>query len=100
MDSTALIIDVLPMSHDDLLALLTSRLGLEEAPESSGQLETDGFVWTLYSLEVQGVGVDVATTNLEEDETLMVFLQSPADERASLADSVFLPTVNSAAAIE
>ncbi|HET6442944.1 MAG TPA: alpha/beta hydrolase [candidate division Zixibacteria bacterium] len=95
LDRTALIIDVLPMNHDDFMALLTSRLGLVEAPEPSGELETDGFVWSLYTEEVQGVGVDVATTILADEETLMIFLQSSVDERASLVDTVFLPVLDS-----
>ncbi|MFN2188789.1 MAG: alpha/beta fold hydrolase, partial [Candidatus Promineifilaceae bacterium] len=100
LDATALVIDVLPMSHDDFLELITSRFGLDEAPKLSSELETDGLVWSLYAVEVQGIGVDIATSELDDGSTLMVMLQSAVDERESLMNSVFLPAVESIAPVE
>lgn len=100
LDSTALIIDVLPMNQTDFLELITSRLGLDEAPESSGSRETESFTWTLYGVEVQGVAVEIATTNPEDNLTLMVLLQGAVDERDSLYQALFLPVVDSLTSLE
>jgi pimeloyl-ACP methyl ester carboxylesterase len=100
LDSTALIIDALPMSHADFLDLITAQLSLEAPPESIGERETDSFTWTLYAEEVQGVAVDFATAVRDEEETLLVLLQGPAAERDVLYETVFLPVVDSLAAME
>jgi pimeloyl-ACP methyl ester carboxylesterase len=100
LDSTALIIDALPLTHSDFLELIVARLGLDEPLESAGERETDSFVWTLYAVEVQGIAIDIAATAGDEQSTLMVLMQSAPDEHQSLYETVFLPAVDSLVPLE
>lgn len=100
LDPTALIVDVVPMGREDFLQLITSRLGLDETPEPTGERETEHFAWTLYAMEVQGVAVDLAATARDEDSTLMVLLQGAPDEREALYAGLFLPVVDALAPLQ
>ena len=93
LDPTALIIDLLPLSMEDFLDLITSQLAMESHPESVGELETDSFIFALYEEEIQGVAVDLAATVIDEASTLIVLMQSPANERGILYKEVFLLAV-------
>ncbi|MCI0394914.1 MAG: alpha/beta hydrolase [Chloroflexi bacterium] len=77
-----------------LLALLSSSLGLEETPEAAGTREANGLVWTLYETTVQGLLLDIALAQDEAGTTLLVLLQSPAEERDALYEAVFLPAID------
>jgi pimeloyl-ACP methyl ester carboxylesterase len=95
LDQTALIFDAMSLSGADFLELITSRLALDKPLESVGERETDDFTWTLYSVEVQGVAVDIAAVVRDEETTLMVLLQSAPAEREALYEQVFLPALDS-----
>jgi pimeloyl-ACP methyl ester carboxylesterase len=77
-----------------LLAQLGSSLGLEETPEAAGTREANGLVWTLYETTVQGLLLDIAVAQDETGKALLVLLQSSAEERVLLYETVFLPAVD------
>jgi len=95
LDQTAIIIDVLPVSAADFIELITARLALEEPIASVGELETEPFNWTLFAEEVQGVAIDIAAVQLDEEMMLMVLLQTSSAEREALYADIFLPVVES-----
>lgn len=82
-----------PFQAEQLLALLTQQLGLEEDPVAVGEREANDLVWTLYQVEVQGIVVDIALADAE-DMALIALLQSEPDEHEALYDAVFLPVVD------
>ena len=86
-------------SADNLLATLSSQLGLDELPASIGEREANGVTWTLYTAEVQGISVDIA---LAESDGLVfiVLLQSSMDERDALYEAVYLPAIDALVLIE
>lgn len=100
IDQTALLYDRMEMGPDDFVQLLKAQLSLAETPKPAGALESNGFEWTLYHEEAQGVAVDVATTPFGEGGTLAVIMQSAIAEQAALYESVFLPAVRSVAPLE
>jgi len=95
LDQTALIYDWPDMDPDDFVQLLTAQLSQTEAPEPVGEIESNGFTWTLYHVEVQGIAVDVAATPFGESRTLAVILQSDVAEQDVFQNTVFLPAVQS-----
>jgi pimeloyl-ACP methyl ester carboxylesterase len=96
VDQTVLIFDVAPITTDEFLALIAQQFGLSEAPASSGQLEANGFAWTIYGTEVQGYPIDFA---LAEDggQGLVVLMISEADEHDALREAVFVPALEALA---
>jgi hypothetical protein len=88
-----------PGSVEDWLGLLTAQLGLDERPASTGEREANGFVWTLYSVEVQSVSVDIALAD-SDGLALIILLQSAMDERDALYETVFLPAIDNLLPIE
>jgi pimeloyl-ACP methyl ester carboxylesterase len=94
LDPTALIYDIAPTDEAGFRQLIQAQLQLDQPPESVGQRETESFPWTLYSVEVRGVVVDMAATQQDDETTLIVLLQSKPDERDSLYELVFLPAVD------
>jgi pimeloyl-ACP methyl ester carboxylesterase len=106
-DLTVLIQKSYPgMTMDDLLGVLLPALTIEELPESSGTLETEGFTWDLYTIEIiaPGVGevvVDLALTETEEMPYL-VLLQAMANdyEAGDMHNTIFLPSVEGLALFE
>lgn len=77
-----------------LLAQLGSSIGLEETPEAAGTREANGLDWTLYETTVQGLLLDIAIAQDETGKGLLVMLQSSAEERVLLYETVFLPAVD------
>jgi pimeloyl-ACP methyl ester carboxylesterase len=100
LDSTALIMGAQPMNHDEFMALITARLGLDAPPGSVGERETEALTWTLYEVEVQGIAVDLATAVWDEETTWMALMQSPPDERERLYQVLFLAAVDALAPLE
>ena len=96
VDQTVLIYDVAPITSGEFLAIIAQQFGLAEAPASSGQLEANGFAWTIYAAEVQGYPIDFA---LAEDggQSLVVLMISHAEEHDLLREAVFLPGVEALA---
>ena len=98
-DVVSLVQQAAPVSAADMLARITAQLGLAEAPESVGEREANDLAWTFYATEVQGVSVDIALA--ESDElTLLVVLNTAANERDALYGAIFLPVVDALAPIE
>ena len=95
------------MSAEELLDAITEGYGLEERPESTGERQADSpstgsghrLTWSLYAFEVQGLPWDLALAE-SEGLTLIVILQSPADERDVLREAVFLPIVDALVPLE
>ena len=92
-DVTALLMQSMAGTAQDLLDLLTQQLGLAEAPKVAGQREANGLTWSLYAVEVQGLQIDFA---LSEGKELgyVILLQSSAKERDALYDLVYLPAID------
>jgi len=81
---------------DDLLGALLPQLGLETLPDSTGQIETDNFVWDLYLVEVESplgiVKIDIALTE-QNGVPYMVLMQLLAEDYDLLHEAVVLPAV-------
>jgi hypothetical protein len=93
VDTAVLLLDVVDLSAEDFLDVVTEQYGLSEKPESTGIREVNDLTWSLYSFEVQGVLRDLALA--ESDElTLIVILRSAINERDVLYESVFEPVVD------
>jgi len=87
------------MGADDLLQLLTTKLGLGEVPESVGSRQANGLNWSLYEVEVQGIVIDMAIA--ESDGTsFFILLQSTAGERDFYYTEVYLPAIDALTPIE
>lgn len=87
------------MGADDLLQLLTTKLGLGEVPESVGSREAKGLNWSLYEVEVQGIAIDMAIA--ESDGTsYFILLQTTAGERDFYYTEVYLPAIDALTPIE
>jgi hypothetical protein len=99
VDMAVLLLDVVPMSAEDFLDIVTEQYGLEERPESTGAREANDLNWSLYTFEVQGVSRDLALAE-SEGLTLIVILRSAPNERDVLYEAVFLPAVEAMAPLE
>ena len=99
LDVASLIEQAAPGSTENLLATLAAQLGLDELPESVGEREANGLTWTLYTVEVQGISVDIALAE-GGGKVLIVLLQSPLGERDALYEAVYLPAIDALVPIE
>ena len=99
VDIAVLLLDVVPMSAEDFLDIVTEQYGLAERPESTGAREANDVTWSLYTFEVQGVSRDLALAE-SEGLTLIVILRSAPNERDVLYEAVFLPSVEAMAPLE
>lgn len=99
VDPVGLIHDVAPVDAETLLGAIVQQLGLVETPESTGEREANDLTWTLYVVEIQGIGVDLALAEHGE-VTLLVVLQAPTSERDALCEAVFLPAVDGLVPLE
>jgi hypothetical protein len=93
LDVAVLIEQAATTSADNLLALLTRQLALEETPVSVGSREANALAWELYATTTRGVHVDFALATCD-GQALMVLLQSMPTERDALYQSVFLPALD------
>jgi pimeloyl-ACP methyl ester carboxylesterase len=99
LDVALLLVQVAPLSVDQLLGVLVQQLTLGETPEPVGERQANGLEWKLYQLEVQGLQIDLALAQAN-DLAILVLLQSAADERQALYDSVLLPVIDSVKPID
>ncbi len=99
LDSTGVVIEVVPMSLEDLLELFAGQLGLDAPPDSAAQREANGLTWYLYSVEVQGIAVEFALAEHGE-VTILILLQCNPAERDALYEAVFLPMVDALTPLE
>jgi pimeloyl-ACP methyl ester carboxylesterase len=99
LDVVTVIEQAAPGTAGGLLAQLTAQLGLDESPASTGEREANGITWTLYSVQVQGVSVDIALAE-SDGLVLIVILQSGMDERDALYEAVFLPAADALVPVE
>ncbi len=93
MDTAVVLAQAAPVTAEDLLALVSSQLGLEEPPEAVGEREANGLTWTLYAITVQGLEIDMALTEAE-GLAFIVLLQSEPGEHEALYEAVFLPVID------
>jgi CubicO group peptidase (beta-lactamase class C family) len=98
-DFTQLIFDYYPqMSLDWVIeSLLLPQLGIEQFPESSGQVETQDMIWELYDIDldvpdVGKVAVDLAITDTDQGPYLIALLSEP-DDSVIFQQTVFLPAI-------
>ncbi len=95
LDQVALIQQAAPGTPaDQLVTLLATQLGLDDAPEQVGSREANGLAWALYELEVQGIQLDLAVTQDDAGNSYLVLMQYPPDEREKLYETVFLAAVD------
>jgi hypothetical protein len=99
LDPTTLIQDAVPMSADELRALLAQQLGFDPDLESVGSVESDSLVWALYAIEIQSYQADLALAE-DGEKAYFVLLISPPDEHDELYEQVFLPVVEALAPLE
>ncbi len=96
LDQTVLIQQAAPpgLGVEGLLGVLTSQLGLDEAPGQSGEyVDGNGRTWALYSSEFQGFPINMGF--FEDDNGLfIVILISQGDETETLYDAVFVPAMD------
>jgi len=76
----------------EALVRLAANFGLAEAPPVIDRLEANGLEWETYRTEAQGIDIDFALAQAD-DATLLVVLTSPAAERDTLYEEVFVPAV-------
>ena len=84
---------LLGMASDQLLELLTSQFGLDEAPQHTEIRETDELVWSLFEVEAGGLSVDIAVAQ-EYFLTYLIVLQSLPGERDFYYNEVYLPAID------
>ncbi len=99
VDMAVLLLDVVPMSAEDFLDIVTEQYGLAERPESTGAREANDLTWSLYTFQVQGVSRDLALAE-SEGLTLIVILRSAPNESDVLYEAVFLPAVEALVPLE
>ncbi len=92
-DVTALLMQSMAGTAQDLLDLLTQQFGLAAAPEAAAQREANGLTWNLYAVEVQGLQINFALSE-GEGRGYIVLLQSSAKERDALYGLVYLPAID------
>ncbi len=81
------------MGADLLLDTMLTQLGVEETLESTGTREANGFTWTLYTTEAQGMPVDLAIAE-DSANAYIVLLQSSERDHDFYYESVFLPAID------
>jgi pimeloyl-ACP methyl ester carboxylesterase len=99
LDVATLIEQAAPGSADDWLEVLAAQLGLDDLPESTGGREANGLTWTLYTVEVQSLSVDIALAE-SDGLVLIILLQSSIGERDGLYEAAFLPAIDNLVPIE
>ena len=99
LDPTTLVQDAVPMSADELRALLAQQLGFDPELESVGSVESESLVWALYEFEIQSYQADLALAE-DGERAYFVLLISPPDEHDELYEQVFLPVVEALAPLE
>jgi hypothetical protein len=96
LDPTYFVLEAKPGTAEELLADLTSQLGLEETLESIATTELGNFTWNFYTFERRGNLVDLALAD-DGEKAYFVFMMSAAEEREALYEQLFLPAVEAMA---
>ncbi len=87
-----LIIQAFSGGLENAVELIASQVGY--VPMSSGTFTLGQFTWTLFQLTLEGSVLDIAI-GVEGLRVYTVSLQSPAGERSTLYEDVFLPVLES-----
>jgi hypothetical protein len=90
------VLEARPVPASELLANLTSQLGMKEALEPSATAELGNFAWSFYTFELQGNLVNLALTE-DGEKAYFVFMMSPPEEHDALYEQLFLPAVEAMA---
>jgi hypothetical protein len=90
------VLEARPVTASELLANLTSQLGMEEALEPSATTDLGNFVWSFYTFELQGNMIDLALTE-DGEKAYFVFMMSPSNVHDTLYEQLFLPAVEAMA---
>ena len=96
-DPTIIAQQAAPMAADALLTAILPQLGLTEAPESVGMYQGMTLEWTLYHIEVESPGGDLAVDLAlahESGTTYLVLTQTSPEEYDLLHQTIFLPTLD------
>lgn len=99
LDPTTFVLDAAHMTADELFGLLSQQLGFDPGLESVARDEWGIFTWDFYQFEYLG---DPADLGLAEagGQAYFVLLISPAEERDSLYEELFLRAVRTLAPVE
>ncbi|MBK7894230.1 MAG: alpha/beta fold hydrolase [Candidatus Promineifilaceae bacterium] len=96
LDQTVIIQQATPpgLSTAALLELLSSQLGLEEAPLQSGEyVDVNGRTWQLYAAAFQGFPINMGFYE-DDGGVLLVLLISDSSESEALYTAVFTPAMD------
>jgi pimeloyl-ACP methyl ester carboxylesterase len=96
LDPTYFVLEAKPGTTAELLADLTSQLGLEEMLEPLATEDLGSFVWTFYTFERRGNPVDLALAE-DGEKAYFVFMMSAVEEHDALYEQLFLPAVEAMA---
>lgn len=99
LDNTALLMQPIPLPLEAFPGFIQQNFSLETPPEMAAEYTANAQDWQLYTVEVQGMGVDFAVTG-DEEGLLMVVLQTAVAERDALYESVFMPVVDALMPLE
>ncbi len=101
LDQTLIIQQGAPgVSADQLLGILATQLGLEEAPESEESYEdVNGRSWALYEAELQGFPAIIALAD-QDGITLLILFVADSAEIEFLSTEVFIPAMDALKVIE
>lgn len=96
LDETSLVMDVAPITAQELFSYLAKRLGFAPGLERVAREKVGHFTWDFYKLAVQGLSLDLALAEAQ-GKTYMVLLVATPDERDALYGQVFRPAVEALA---
>jgi pimeloyl-ACP methyl ester carboxylesterase len=96
LDPTYFVLEAKPGPAAELLADLTSQLGLEETLEPLAIEDLGSFTWSFYTFERRGNPVDLALAE-DGEKAYFVFMMSAEEERETLYEQLFLPAVEAMA---
>lgn len=95
-DSTAIIVQALPVPPDTLLNLLKTQFesnDLKVTFENAGSREANGIQWDLYTTSISIADVALGL-GVKDNVTYLVMVQAPKGDFAVLRDAVFLPAID------
>lgn len=96
LDPTYFVLEAKPGTTAELLADLTSQLGLEETLEPLATEDMGSFTWSFYTFDRRGNLVDLALAE-DGEKAYFVFMMSAEEEHEALYEGLFLPAVEAMA---
>jgi pimeloyl-ACP methyl ester carboxylesterase len=96
LDPTYFVLEAKPGTAAELLADLTSQLGIGGMLEPQATEDLGSFSWTTYTFERGGNLVDLGVAE-DGEKAYFVFLVSAVEEREALYEQLFLPAVEAMA---